>query len=519
MTGKIVCRCLTPSIVKIVSDQWFIKYGDENWKKQARHALNKLRLYPEKSRAQFEYVIGWLTDWACTREVGLGTKLPWDEKWVIESLSDSTIYMAYYTIAHIIKDIPEDEINDEMFEYVFYGKGESKNKKWDDMRKEFNYWYPVDFRNSGKDLIQNHLAFFLFNHTAIFPEKHWPKSIGVNGWVLVDGNKMSKSKGNFILLREMPEKFGSDASRLTILSGGEELDDPNWDSELARSLKTRLESFREFCVNNYNKGIKERRHEVAKLIVQEPSSLHIDLWMISQLNKIVKETTEAMEETLFRTASQKCFFELNNLIKWYMKRSVIPNADVMNKVIESQIIMLSVFCPFICEETWHDIGKKTLVSEEKWPEFNSEKIDEELNRSEILVEHFINDINQVKRLAKLDRTKKITLFAADSWKYHFVERAINEFNNTKNIGEIIKKLMSDDKLRSHGPIVSKMVPKIAGKLVDKPLSHALELKILRESAEFLSKEFNCEIEIVEEKDSKEPKASQSMPGKPAIVVE
>lgn len=33
----------------------------------------------------------------------LGTKLPWDEQWLIESLSDSTIYNAYYTIAHLIQ--------------------------------------------------------------------------------------------------------------------------------------------------------------------------------------------------------------------------------------------------------------------------------------------------------------------------------------------------------------------------------------------------------------------------------
>ena len=42
----------------------------------------------------------WLEEWACSRLFGLGTQLPWDKEWVIESLSDSTIYMAYYTIAH-----------------------------------------------------------------------------------------------------------------------------------------------------------------------------------------------------------------------------------------------------------------------------------------------------------------------------------------------------------------------------------------------------------------------------------
>ena len=46
---------------------------------------------------------GWLNQWACSRSFGLGTRLPWDPQYLIESLSDSTIYMAYYTVAHILQ--------------------------------------------------------------------------------------------------------------------------------------------------------------------------------------------------------------------------------------------------------------------------------------------------------------------------------------------------------------------------------------------------------------------------------
>ena len=44
-----------------------------------------------------------LTHLQCSRTYGLGTKLPWDEQWLIESLSDSTIYMAYYTVAALLQ--------------------------------------------------------------------------------------------------------------------------------------------------------------------------------------------------------------------------------------------------------------------------------------------------------------------------------------------------------------------------------------------------------------------------------
>jgi len=69
------------------------------------------------------------------------------------------------------------------------------------MREEFTYWYPVDLRNSAKELIPNHLTFFAFHHAALFPEKQWPRGFGINGMIQVEGQKMSKTKGNFVTWR------------------------------------------------------------------------------------------------------------------------------------------------------------------------------------------------------------------------------------------------------------------------------------------------------------------------------
>lgn len=69
-------------------------------------------------------------------------------------------------------------------------------------RNEFEFWYPMDLRVSGKDLVRNHLTMCLYNHAAIWegqPEK-WPRSFFTNGHVMVDNQKMSKSSGNFISL-------------------------------------------------------------------------------------------------------------------------------------------------------------------------------------------------------------------------------------------------------------------------------------------------------------------------------
>jgi len=448
-SGEVVCRCLTPSIVKIVSNQWFLGYGNENWKDLAKQSLKNVRLYPEKVRSQFEHVLDWLHDWACTREYGLGTKLPWDEDWVIESLSDSTIYMSFYTIVNRITDIDPNDVDDALFDYIFLGKdGRLKvdKKVADEMRQQFEYYYPVDFRNSGKDLVQNHLSFFLFIHAAIFPEKHWPKGIGVNGWITVDGEKMSKSLGNFILTRQLEGRFGVDASRFTIMNGGEGLDDPNWDSEMARTMGGKLLEVYRFSVENYGQGRGDRRQ--------------IDDWLDSQMASIIVDTTSLMEETRFRSALQRSYFDLQNALRWYLRRARTPNQTTISNLIETQLLLLAPFTPFICEEIWEKIGKDGFISVAPWPEANNRAINPELDAAENLVRATHGDITTVIGLAKLKNPKEILLFVAAPWKYALFDKVRETLEESREFSVVMGAVMKDPGLKRYGKEISKLLPSL-----------------------------------------------------------
>jgi len=96
------------------------------------------------------------------------------------------------------------------------------------MRRDFEYWYPVDLRSSGKDLVPNHLLFFLFHHVAIFEEDQWPRAIAVNGFVSLENEKMSKSKGPLLTLKDAVDQYGADISRMYILSSAEQTQDADW---------------------------------------------------------------------------------------------------------------------------------------------------------------------------------------------------------------------------------------------------------------------------------------------------
>ena len=77
-------------------DQWYLTYGEEEWRDAVlKHVESKKTFSAYGSEKEYTSALHWMGKWACSRSFGLGTILPWDKKFVIESLSDSTIYMAY----------------------------------------------------------------------------------------------------------------------------------------------------------------------------------------------------------------------------------------------------------------------------------------------------------------------------------------------------------------------------------------------------------------------------------------
>lgn len=514
LSGKVVCRCLTECIVKIVENQWFLAYSDSTWKKTTHKALQECKLYPEKLRNQFDYVIDWLKDWACTREVGLGTDLPWDKKWKIESLSDSTIYPAFYTIAHLISKIPVEKLDDAFFNHVFLNKGKADSLKVDktlleEMQAQFAYWYPVDVRNSGKDLLQNHLTFYLFNHTAVFPEKYWPKGIAVNGFVTIESKKMSKSKGIFKTLRDVIAAYSPDVTRISVLSSGEGADDVDWHDEIADSMKTKLENWYAFALENYSAAPDDKQFK------------EIDKWMEHQLHSSIKDTKEAMNDMFFRSALQRGFLDLQRHLKWYKRRSAGKmNRKLLNSVINAQTLMLQPFTPHLCEEIWSKLELPGFVVMSEWPIVDENKINPSLEQVESIMSQVVDDTKNVLRLAKIDKPKVVSLFVADNWKVDLFKEVKKILKKTRNLSDILKQVVPKfaDRKKEASSIVQKLV-KNPSKI---PLSFASQdsdVKNLQDAEDFLKSELDCtEIRVIKELDSKEPKAKQAMPGKPAILV-
>ena len=245
---RVVCKCGTRCYVKILENQWFLNYSDPAWKERTKSLIRAANVYPEQSLEWYFSTIDWLRNWPCARKSGMGTKLPWDKEWIVETLSDSTIYMAFYTISQFVNSetVKFGQLLPEVFDYLLLGKGSEAHvsklsgidiKVLKAMRNSFLYWYPVDLRNSAKELIPNHLTFFAFHHAALFEQKHWPRGFSVNGMIQIEGQKMSKSRNVFITWRHALEQYGADGLRATLALAADGMDDADWKAKNAEDIR------------------------------------------------------------------------------------------------------------------------------------------------------------------------------------------------------------------------------------------------------------------------------------------
>ena len=520
----VVCRCGNNCVVKIMDDQWFMKYSNPEWKEKTHEVLNRETIIPPEVKNNFNYYIDWLDDWACSRKVGLGTRLPWDNKWLIEPLTDSTIYMSYYSVARFLKDMNPDDLNRAFFDKIYLDIDSDDIKVAPEIVKEiqdeFNYWYPLDWRLSAKDLVGNHLSFLMFHHSAIFPEDKWPKGTVVFGMGLLEGNKMSSSKGNVILLKDAIEDYTADVVRLFLMASAEPWQDFDWREKEVLGTKRRLEWFKEFAAKVEEiKGSKLDLTNIEKVELTRT----IDLWMLSQLNQHIKASTEALEVFQTRKALQESLFLLKKDIDHYLYRvnHLLDKKDpaviyVLSTVVESWIRLLAPFTPHACEELWSNYGGEGFVSAAKWPEADESLISLEIEKSEELVQNLIKDINQIKKMVGED-AQKVHIYLASDWKWDLFEIA-NEVGKP-DIGQIMGRAVKAD-IYDDKKEIAAVAKKIGREMTKtKYVGKIDEAQIIDDALEYISNEVGSEV-IVHTDDSYDPqnKAKNAMPYKPAILI-
>ncbi len=503
---KAVTRSGAKVVVAVLEDQWFIDYRAGWWKDRAHKLVSRMTFYPEKYRAYMHEIIDWLALRPCARKRGLGTRFPFDRNWIIESLSDSTIYMALYTIAHLLRDVPVESLTEAFFDYVFLGRGDVAAVARDTgvnedllnrIRAEFEYWYPNDLRHTAPPHLSNHLVFFLMHHAAIFPEDKLPRAITLNELMIREGKKMSKSRGNVIPLAKVSELYGVDLYRLYCAINADFGAVVNWREEDVDALRRK-----------FNALVALFEDSIDEYALNESEFMHMDRWLMARFYRRLKESIERFRAFRLRDAAINMFFEMVNDVRYYEQRTdVARRRRMVRNLMDAWLVVLSPIIPHICEEIWHRLGHERFISLAKLPEVRTEFMDVRVEREEEYLISLVDDINEILHVARIERPKRIYVYTAEPWKYEILRA--------------IKDVPARDKIKAAMQVRKDETTVEFVKRVMKSNIEYFELSegaIMAREREYLERVFGCELVIDSEYDPGD-KRRAALPLKPAIYVE
>jgi len=365
LSGEVICRCGEVVFLKKSSKQWFINYKDPALKEKTKEWAYSSNIFPEYYKKNLiNNIIDWFGMRACARKgKWLGTSLPQDPEWIIEPISDSTIYPAYYLISKYInsKKLCTSDLTKENLEYIFYGTSTTTNPIIKTIRNEFQYWYPININICGKEHRTAHIPVFGFNHVLLFEKKYQPKAILSHEYIISKSKKISKSKGGATPLGNIINRYSADALRLFYCNSGEYDSPVEWKENKLQIYQNKLSQLISI-LNNYfdlpqvestkldswisfitNKAVT-RAHVT---LSEDPISFNC----AAHNKKCIEDSDSMQNKYLFRKYSVSIFYDLVKDIEWFIKRTE-SRSKTSDKCIMDIIKLFYPIIPHTAEELW-----------------------------------------------------------------------------------------------------------------------------------------------------------------------
>ena len=270
-----------------------------------------------------------------------------------------------------------DTFVDSSWYYMRYADNKNEEAPFD--ADVVNNWLPVDQYIGGVEHAILHLLYARW-FTKAFNKLGWTnhvepfKNLLTQGMVLMDGSKMSKSKGNTVSPVELVENYGADTARLFILFAAPPERDLEWSEQGV-----------EGCFKFLNRVYRlvDELAPVTKLDHEFGNLTKADKDMRAKTNNTLKKVTEDLNDRFgFNTAIAALMELINELYKY--KELDDRNDAVIKEAIEAVVVILAPFAPHLGEELWLMIGKEASVFDIAWPEYDKSAI--QLDEVEIIVQ-------------------------------------------------------------------------------------------------------------------------------------
>lgn len=368
-------RCGTV-VEPLTSPQWFVKM-----KPLAEAAIEvvkdgRIKFVPERFTRTYMNWMENVHDWCISRQLWWGHRIP---AWYCDDCGKITVSRTdpcECEHCHSKNIHQEEDVLDTWFSSALWP---FSTMGWPDKTPELDYWYPTSVMVTGYDIIFFWVARMIFSGMEQMKKEPF-HTVFIHGLVRdSQGRKMSKSLGNGIDPLEMAEKYGADALRFNLITGNSPGND-------MRFYVEKCEAMRNFC----NKIWNASRFVMMNLTVEDnhlPEALETeDKWILSKLNRVVKEVCDNMDSFELGVAAGKIYdFIWDDYCDWYIELTKPRlNGDdeaakesaqrVLLYVLVEILKLLHPFMPFITEEIWQALPHEgDALMMQSYPEY-SEKL-------------------------------------------------------------------------------------------------------------------------------------------------
>ena len=365
-------RCGTV-VEPLTSPQWFVKM-----KPLAEAAIEvvkdgRIKFVPERFTKTYMNWMENVHDWCISRQLWWGHRIP---AWYCDDCGKITVSRTdpcECEHCHSKNIHQEEDVLDTWFSSALWP---FSTMGWPDKTPELDYWYPTSVMVTGYDIIFFWVARMIFSGMEQMKKEPF-HTVFIHGLVRdSQGRKMSKSLGNGIDPLEMAEKYGADALRFNLITGNSPGND-------MRFYVEKCEAMRNFC----NKIWNASRFVMMNLTVEDnhlPETLETeDKWILSKLNRVVKEVCDNMNSFELGVAAGKIYdFIWDDYCDWYIELTKPRlNGDdeaakesaqrVLLYVLVEVLKLLHPFMPFITEEIWQALPHEgDALMMQSYPEYS-----------------------------------------------------------------------------------------------------------------------------------------------------
>jgi leucyl-tRNA synthetase len=520
-TRRAQTRNGSPVIVANLHGQWFLDYSSDEVKQKATTLLQNMQYLPSHMKQSQQSYLDWVQKRPCARKRGLGTPLPQDPQWIIEPLSDSTIYQMYYIIANYVNQakLEESDLTYDFFEYIFDNTNTISNVSNEkrtiitQIKKDVAYWKSFDFRYTTPPHMSNHLSFLIYHYALLLKEDLQPKNITVGGLLIKDGEKISKSKGNGIPLIQVPQKYGADLYRLYVATAASFEAEMDFRESEILQLKTKFNKWAELMFAAKN---TEKKSYNALTIPQQ--------WLYNRFYKLLREYKTNMDIMKIREAYIKILFEFLSDSAYLERRESKQNViEVYRHIIEHYALAMAPVTPHVTEEILENIiPKGSYASTTSFRDTNydihsqTNEIPNHISNSvelENLIYHAITTIPGICERRQITQPKTITIIIASTQRYKLFNFLKELLLKTRDFKTVIKE--SATNFPEEKTFIERFVPKTLGSGLQSFAPQEAEKAYLEQAREFLEAEFKATVKIEVAQDDK----SSSLPGTPSYIVE